>query len=550
MIHVLRHYLPIRKALLVLSETILLSLVLALGMTSHLWSVSPSLQHKLAELQLSPQDAINLCLMNAVLAAVLTQVTISFNELYDFRISNSFYDRAARFMGSAGSSVLLVTLAVTVAHFWGAGRLLNFPGLPFAQAVVLLSSSLGGAFVGLYLWRNVFHALMRHTSFHQRLIILGSGRMAERMEDEVLRSSEAGYEIVGRMAPDQSEERGERRQRTDRREERPPTDIDPDAAEDAQPRRRAADRGTGNPWFDAQAGAPSVEAAPRRPQLLADAENAPQAAATSPDLFELAKSTKATDIVVAYEDRRGRLPIKALLQCRMAGIVVHEAETFFEHLSGKIPAEAMRPSYLIFNQGFVQHALPTFAKRVFDILFAIVVFLLALPVMLVAAIAVRLDSPGPVLFRQVRTGADGKPFTLCKFRSMRADAEKHSGPVWAQKNDPRITKVGNFLRKTRIDELPQLFNVLAGSMSFVGPRPERPSFVEELSEKIPYYQQRHIVKPGLTGWAQINYPYGNTMEDALQKLQYDLFYIKYQSFLFDLSIVANTVKTVVLRKGT
>lgn len=547
MIHVLRHYLPLRKALLVLSETVLLSVVLALGMTSHLWSVSPTLQYKLAELQLSPQDAINVCLLNAVLAAVLTQVTISFNELYDFRISNSFYDRAARFMGSAGSAVLLVTLAVTLAHFWGAGQLLNFPGLPFAQAVVLLSSSLGGAFVGLYVWRNVFHALMRHTSFHQRLIILGSGRMAERMEDEVKRSSEAGYEIVGHMAPDDSEDRSERRRRSDRRSEHAPAESEPSESAGPEPRRRAGDAGTGNPWFDAQAGTPSVETAARRPQPVADVRtDAPLA----PDLFELAQATKATDIVVAYEDRRGRLPIKALLRCRMAGIVVHEAETFFEHLSGKIPAEAMRPSYLIFNQGFVQHALPTFAKRAFDILFAIVVFLLALPVMLAAAIAVRLDSPGPVLFRQVRTGADGKPFTLCKFRSMRADAEKLSGPVWAQKDDPRITKVGSFLRKTRIDELPQLFNVLAGSMSFVGPRPERPSFVDELSEKIPYYQQRHIVKPGLTGWAQINYPYGNTMEDALQKLQYDLFYIKYQSFLFDLSIVANTVKTVVLRKGT
>ena len=148
-----------------------------------------------------------------------------------------------------------------------------------------------------------------------------------------------------------------------------------------------------------------------------------------------------------------------------------------------------------------------------------------------------MDSEGPILFRQERMGEGGKSFTLCKFRSMRADAEKLTGPVWAQKDDPRITRVGHFLRRTRVDELPQLFNVFAGTMSFVGPRPERPSFVEELSGQIPYYHQRHIVRPGLTGWAQINYPYGNTVEDALQKLQYDLFYIKYQSFLFDMSIV-------------
>jgi lipopolysaccharide/colanic/teichoic acid biosynthesis glycosyltransferase len=155
-----------------------------------------------------------------------------------------------------------------------------------------------------------------------------------------------------------------------------------------------------------------------------------------------------------------------------------------------------------------------------------------------------------VLFRQERTGRGGRPFTLLKFRSMRADAEKYSGPVWASEDDPRITRVGRFLRRTRLDELPQLFNVLGGSMSLVGPRPERPHFVAELAEKLPYYLQRHTVRPGLTGWAQINYPYGNTVEDALQKLQYDLFYIKYQSLLFDLSILFNTVKTVLLRKGT
>ncbi|HRV81693.1 MAG TPA: sugar transferase, partial [Planctomycetota bacterium] len=160
------------------------------------------------------------------------------------------------------------------------------------------------------------------------------------------------------------------------------------------------------------------------------------------------------------------------------------------------------------------------------------------------------DSPGPALFRQERIGLNGKPFTLMKFRSMRIDAEALSGPVWSSEDDPRITKVGKFIRKTRLDELPQLFNVLGGSMSLVGPRPERKVFVDQLAKRIPYYQQRHIVKPGITGWAQINYPYGNTEEDALHKLQYDLFYIKNHSVLFDISILFSTIKTVVLRKGT
>ena len=169
---------------------------------------------------------------------------------------------------------------------------------------------------------------------------------------------------------------------------------------------------------------------------------------------------------------------------------------------------------------------------------------------MIAAIVVRFDSPGPSLYRQERVGQYGNAFTLLKFRSMRADAEAGTGPVWSSEDDPRITRFGRFMRKTRIDELPQLFNVLSGDMSLVGPRPERQHFVDELAEQIPYYHQRHIVKPGLTGWAQIRYPYGNTPEDALHKLQYDLFYIKNQSLLFDLSILFNTIKTVVLRQGT
>ena len=189
-------------------------------------------------------------------------------------------------------------------------------------------------------------------------------------------------------------------------------------------------------------------------------------------------------------------------------------------------------------------------KRLVDLVMATTILLLTWPFMLLTALMVKLDSPGPALFKQERIGQDGRPFTLMKFRSMRADAEKLTGAGWATEDDPRITKVGRFIRKTRLDELPQLFNVLRGQMSLVGPRPERDPFVQDLAARIPYYHQRHIVKPGLTGWAQINYPYGNTMEDALHKLQYDLFYIKNHSVLFDLSILFSTIKTVVLRRGT
>ena len=255
-------------------------------------------------------------------------------------------------------------------------------------------------------------------------------------------------------------------------------------------------------------------------------------------------------LVVALEDRRKTLPTDELLTCRLAGISVREREALYEHITGKIAVEALRPSYLIFNEGFARHPWTELGKRVLDVGFALAMILLTWPLMLATAIAVRFDSPGPILFAQERVGRDNVPFTLFKFRSMRADAEKLSGPVWATQDDPRITRAGRFIRKTRLDELPQLFNVLAGHMSLVGPRPERAHFVQDLSERIPYFRQRHIVKPGLTGWAQINYRYGSTFEDAVQKLQYDLFYIKNQSLLFDLSILFNTVKIVILRKGT
>ena len=210
----------------------------------------------------------------------------------------------------------------------------------------------------------------------------------------------------------------------------------------------------------------------------------------------------------------------------------------------------MRPSYLIFNEGFRRHPWVDLSKRTVDLVLTVLLLALLFPFMLLTALSVRMDSPGRILFRQERVGREGRLFTLLKFRSMRADAEKLTGPVWTQEDDPRITRVGGFIRRTRLDELPQLFNVLVGSMSLVGPRPERQHFVDDLAEKIPYYHQRHIVKPGMTGWAQIRYPYGNTDEDAMHKLQYDLFYIKNHSVLFDLSILFSTIKTVILRQGT
>jgi sugar transferase (PEP-CTERM system associated) len=267
-------------------------------------------------------------------------------------------------------------------------------------------------------------------------------------------------------------------------------------------------------------------------------------------LPEIVTRLQADSIAVALTDSRGKMPVRELLAIKLTGVAIEESQALFERITGKIPIGAMRPSYLIFNRGFATNTTANIGKRVLDITLALAVFSVSWWAMLLTALAVRLNSPGPVLFRQERCGHHGRPFTLLKFRSMTADAEAVSGPVWAQSNDPRITSVGKFIRKTRLDELPQIFNVLLGDMAMIGPRPERPHFVETLAKEIPYFGQRHIVKPGLTGWAQINYPYGNTVEDSKNKLQFDLFYIKHQSFLLDLSILFSTIKTVVLRKGT
>jgi sugar transferase (PEP-CTERM system associated) len=226
-----------------------------------------------------------------------------------------------------------------------------------------------------------------------------------------------------------------------------------------------------------------------------------------------------------------------------------DAPSFYEKMTGKLLLENITPSWFIFSDGFRITAHVRLVKRVSDVLFSLAGLILVLPFIPIIALAIRLDSPGPVFFRQIRVGEREKNFLLYKFRTMRQDAEKGSGAVWAQERDPRITRLGNFLRKSRIDEIPQLFNVLMGDMSLVGPRPERPEFIEKLKEVIPYYSERHFVKPGVTGWAQVRYPYGASIEDALEKLRYDLYYIKNLTISFDLMIILETVKVVLFRRG-
>jgi sugar transferase (PEP-CTERM system associated) len=256
------------------------------------------------------------------------------------------------------------------------------------------------------------------------------------------------------------------------------------------------------------------------------------------------------EIIIAVRDRRGgTLPVAELLDCKLMGIKVMELSSFFEREKGHLQLESMNASWMIFAEGFHQGIVRDTVKRVFDLLVSALVMALTFPIMLIAALAIRMDSRGPVLYRQERIGQHGETFTIYKFRSMFCDAEKDGKPRWAGKNDDRTTNVGRTIRRLRIDELPQLFNVFLGQMSFVGPRPERPFFVNKLSEQIPYYGARHTVKPGITGWAQVKYSYGASLEDAIEKLQYDLYYVKNHSLFLDIMILLMTVEVVLFGKG-
>jgi sugar transferase (PEP-CTERM system associated) len=268
----------------------------------------------------------------------------------------------------------------------------------------------------------------------------------------------------------------------------------------------------------------------------------------SEPLPDIVRRLRIQEIVVAVDDRRRNFPVREIVECRLLGIDVIDIISFIERQCGRILIEHLNPGWLIYSEGFYLGGMRAAWKRVFDVVVSLTMLAIFWPLMILAAIAVAVDSPGPILYRQVRVGEHGREFKVLKFRSMTVDAEK-TGAQWAQKNDSRVTRFGGFMRKYRIDELPQLFNVLKGEMSFVGPRPERPEFVGELSAKILYYAERHRVKPGITGWAQINYPYGASEKDAEEKLSYDLYYVKNYTLFLDLVILMQTAQAVLWKKG-
>jgi sugar transferase (PEP-CTERM system associated) len=255
-------------------------------------------------------------------------------------------------------------------------------------------------------------------------------------------------------------------------------------------------------------------------------------------------------IILANDEEDAQLPLEPLIACKLAGIEIKDRLSFYEQVRGYVELTSVRSEWIIFSDGFRGGSgIERMAKRLLDVTVSLVVLAIATPAMLLVALLVKLTSRGPVFYRQQRVGMHGKPFDLFKFRSMRVDAEASGAPQWAQKNDPRVTPIGSFLRKTRLDELPQVLNVLSGSMSFVGPRPERPYFVEQLSSEVPFYRERHCVKPGITGWAQIQYPYGASVEDARRKLEYDLYYIKNYSLFLDLLIILQTMRVILFPSG-
>lgn len=361
----------------------------------------------------------------------------------------------------------------------------TFPALMLGRGVSLIALPI--ALTLMVGWRISIHWLLGHPDFGERILIVGSGQLAVEVAREVLDRPDAGYRIVGFVG----------------------TDAD----------------------------------------LLGKSLINPRVIGMTEELDAIVKREHIDRIVVAMGERRGQLPTNKLLQLSLAGQVnIEEGASFYERITGRVSLNMVRPSWLIFSGRGRSTKISEVSRNVVHWLVALIGAILSLPIVLVTAVLIKLESKGPVFYRQERVGKNGRVFILAKFRSMRVDAEE-AGPVWASKKDTRTTRVGRVIRKVRVDEIPQFWNILKGEMSFVGPRPERPHFVSQLAEEIPFYEQRHLIAPGLTGWAQIKYPYGASIEDARQKLQYDLFYIKNHGLFLDAIIMFETIKIILFGRG-
>jgi sugar transferase (PEP-CTERM system associated) len=360
-----------------------------------------------------------------------------------------------------------------------------YPRLMLGRSISLIALPLAIALmVG---WRIAIHWFLGHPDFGERILIVGSGNLAVEVARQVLNRPDAGYRIVGFVGTDSE-----------------------------------------------QVGKSLIN---------------PRVIGMTNQLEEIVEREGVDRIVVAMGERRAQLPTDKLLKLSLSGDVsIEEGATFYERVTGRVSLDMIRPSWLIFTGRGRQVRLAAISRSMVHRSVALIGLLLSLPLGVLTSILIKIDSRGPVFYKQVRVGKNGRTFVLTKFRSMKVDAEK-DGPVWASKTDDRTTRVGRIIRKIRIDEIPQFWNIVRGEMSFVGPRPERPHFVAQLAQEIPYYEQRHLIAPGLTGWAQIKYPYGASIEDARQKLQYDLFYIKNYSLLLDAIILFETIKIILFGRG-
>ncbi len=383
---------------------------------------------------------------------------------------------------------LVLRLLQALGLAWVALAILFYavPQVMIGRGVSLISLPLALALmVG---WRVAIHWVLGHPDLGERILIVGSGEFAIEIARQTLGRPDAGFRVVGFVDND--------------------------------------------------------------PELVGKSLINPRVIGLTSQLGELVKRENIDRIVVAIGDRRGQFPTQELLRLSLSGDVsIEESASFYERLTGRVLLDMIRPSWLIFSSRGRRARLNEIACLTIHRVVAFMGAILSLPIAIVTAILIKIDSRGPVLYKQERVGKNGRPFTLMKFRSMRTDAEKN-GPVWASAGDDRTTRVGRIIRKIRVDEIPQFWNILRGDMNFVGPRPERPHFVSQLAEEIPYYEQRHLIAPGLTGWAQIKYPYGASIEDAKQKLQYDLYYIKNQSLALDATIMFETIKTILFGRGT
>ena len=368
-----------------------------------------------------------------------------------------------------------------------------YPPLELGRGIILLGLLI--VVIILALWRGLFAAVIRRPQFAERTMIFGDGPSASKLFQELDSRPELGISIVGRILV----------------------------------------TGNGSYELNCEHHSPNGTS---------------EGTITDEDLPTAIGLQRVSRIIVALDDRRGRLPVELLLSMKGRGVFIQDGTEYYEQVTGKLPIESLRLGTLLFSSGFHLSRFLRIYKRLASIVVSIVGLVLCLPFLPFVALAIKLSSPGPLLYHQKRVGRDDIIFYCHKFRTMRADAEAATGAVWASKDDPRVTPFGRTIRKLRIDEIPQLINVLKGEMSVVGPRPERPEMVQSLSEKIPYYRHRHCVRPGITGWAQVNYKYGDTLEDVIRKLEYDLYYIKNMSLSLDAYIIFLTVKAMLLSRGS